>query len=233
MAWNTKDISDFSGADTINISDVCERIDELREQRTTRYITGRNMPGYMPDNTPDEFDDSDAARESLACDMDSYAGELDDQGAAMNEAEGASLEAGDLYALANDIRAAAATLRLMTDEEGDYSQQFGNMVFWFKADGVTGLDEEEAEELGKLEALMSELEGYGGNHRWEGVYYPSLLVNRSHFVKFAEEEAESMGLIQSDVSWPYTHINWEAAAAELENDYSTVDFDDTEYLYRA
>lgn len=232
MAWNTKDISDFRGADTINISDVCERIDELREQRTTRYITGRNMPGYMPDNTPDEFDDSDAARESLACDMDSYAQDIEPDPELPDGAYDAKEVAG-LRALANDIRAAAAMLRLMTDEEGEYSQQFGNMVFWFKADGVTGLDEEEAEELGKLEALMSELEGYGGNHRWEGVYYPSLLVNRSHFVKFAEEEAESMGLIQSDVSWPYTHINWEAAAAELENDYSTVDFDDTEYLYRA
>jgi hypothetical protein len=232
MAFHSKDISDFSGADTINISDVCDRIDELREQRTARYVVGQNMPGYMPDNTPDEFDDSDNAREALAEAMEREADEIEPDPELPDGAYDAQ-EVARLRAVAAELREQAEALRTMTDSEGDYSRQIGNTVYWFKEDGVTGLDDDEAEELTKLEALMSELEGYGGNHKWEGVYYPSVLVNKTYFVTFAEEEAESMGLIQDNVSWPYTCIDWEKAAAELEQDYSSVDFEDSEYLYRA
>lgn len=89
-----------------------------------------------------------------------------------------------------------------------------------------------AEELETLESLLDDLCGYGGDEQWEGDWYPLTLVNESYFVDFAQEEAESCDLIKKDARWPNNHIDWEAAAEELKQDYSTVDYDGTTFYYR-
>ena len=87
-------------------------------------------------------------------------------------------------------------------------------------------------ELQRLNALLDELRGNGGDHDWRGDWYPLLLVRDSYFEDFARQEAEDLDLIKSDASWPYTCIDWERAAQELQSDYGDVEFDGVTYWYR-
>lgn len=83
---------------------------------------------------------------------------------------------------------------------------------------------EDARELAILEDFLSDLKGYGGDEQWEGDWYPVTLVNSDHFTEYAQELAEEMAEPgMRDASWPYRHIDWEAAANELQQDYSTAD----------
>jgi hypothetical protein len=99
------------------------------------------------------------------------------------------------------------------------------------ADGSEDLTEQ-LEEFQRLTALLSDLEGNGGDEEWRGAWYPITLVCDSYFESFAQDEAESLGLINNEVRWPYTCINWEQAAEDLKSDYSTVEFDGITYWYR-
>lgn len=90
-------------------------------------------------------------------------------------------------------------------------------------------DEEEFQTLTKL---LDDLRGNGGDHDWRGNWYPLSLVRDSYFEGFAHDEADSLGLIDNEASWPYTCIDWERAAEQLQMDYSSVEFDDETYWYR-
>lgn len=99
-----------------------------------------------------------------------------------------------------------------------------------KIDG--DVDDEQVEEWSRLKSLLSDLEGNGGDEQWRGSWYPITLVRDSYFEDFARDEAEQLGLIKSDMSWPYTCINWEKAAEQLQQDYSSISFDGVDYWYR-
>ena len=88
------------------------------------------------------------------------------------------------------------------------------------------------EELVRLRSLLDDLRGDGGDHDWRDNWYPLLLVRDSYFEDFAQQEAEDLDLIKSDMRWPYTCIDWEKAAEELQVDYTTVEFDGVTYWYR-
>lgn len=85
----------------------------------------------------------------------------------------------------------------------------------------------EGEELAALKNLTEQCEGYGD---WQ---YGETLIRDYFFEVYAQELAEDMGDINHNVSWPYTHIDWGAAADELRQDYSCVDFDGEEYWLRS
>jgi hypothetical protein len=87
--------------------------------------------------------------------------------------------------------------------------------------------DEEADELAALENLAEQAEGYGD---WE---HGEALIHRGHWAAYAQQLAEDIGAVNRDASWPNNHIDWEAAAEELEVDYMSVDFDGQEYLMRA
>jgi len=87
-------------------------------------------------------------------------------------------------------------------------------------------------ELKSLEALMKDLEGMGGDEKWEGVWYPVTLIRDSYFRDYAEELAADIGMIAVDVSWPNNCIDWDRAARELRMDYSSVEFDNVTYWTR-
>lgn len=99
-----------------------------------------------------------------------------------------------------------------------------------KIDG--DVDDEQVEEWSRLKSLLEDLEGNGGDEEWRGSWYPITLVRDSYFEDFARDEAEQLGLIKSDMSWPYTCINWEEAAEQLQQDYTSVDFGGVDYWYR-
>lgn len=60
-----------------------------------------------------------------------------------------------------------------------------------------------------------------------------ILIPEDEFENYAEELAEDIGLIQRDANWPYTHIDWGAAADELKQDYSTVSVEGITYYFQS
>ena len=216
-------MADISNTDDIiSVSDIIERVEELREQRRQKYVSGWNMPGYLPDSDPAEFDDADDARQSIINAMDEEADSLEHT----EEAENAP-------AIEELRRASLALLRCNDEGAGaGYGRTIGRFHYWIKHEGFTGLDEDEAQELATLEKLLEELQGYGGNEQWEGNWYPSQLIRDSHFQDYAEKLAEEIGAINPNAGWPNNCIDWEKAARELQYDYSSVDSEGEAYYYR-
>lgn len=90
----------------------------------------------------------------------------------------------------------------------------------------------EGDELDALKALLDSLEDNGGDHQWRGAWFPVTLIRDSYFEDYAEELAEDIGAINREASWPNNCIDWERAARELQQDYSSVEFDGVTYWYR-
>jgi len=85
-----------------------------------------------------------------------------------------------------------------------------------------------ADELHNLKTLAEEAGQYSSE--WpDGV----CLIRDTYFAEYAEEEAFSIGAIDRDVNWPFNHIDWEAAAKELKQDYSCFDYDGEDYWVRS
>ncbi len=86
---------------------------------------------------------------------------------------------------------------------------------------------EERTELATLEALQDDCSGYAED--WK---YGATLVRDSYFTDYAQQLAEDVCEMPSDVRWPYTCIDWERAADELKQDYTSVEFGNVTYWVR-
>lgn len=82
-------------------------------------------------------------------------------------------------------------------------------------------------ELLTLKSLAAEGEGCAPD--WS---YGATMIRDSYFESYARELAEDLGLIKSDLAWPYTCIDWEQAASQLQGDYTSIDFDGVTYWVR-
>jgi len=85
-------------------------------------------------------------------------------------------------------------------------------------------DKEELRILTELEKQTSE------STDWR---HGETLIRDSYFTEYAEELASDTGAISRDAQWPLTHIDWDAAADDLKQDYMSVDFDGVDYWIRA
>lgn len=101
-------------------------------------------------------------------------------------------------------------------------------------EALSAFDEsDDAEELKELETLLKELEGYGGDHQFEGDWYPGTLIRDSYFSEYAEQLAGDLhGSKVEQAEWPFNCIDWEKAAQQLLIDYAEVEIDGIEYHYR-
>ena len=88
-------------------------------------------------------------------------------------------------------------------------------------------ESDEGQELKVLTKLQEQCEGYGD---WS---YGETLIRDSYFTDYAQELAEEVCEMPSDIKWPYTCIDWEKAASELQYDYMQVNFDGVDYWMRA
>lgn len=87
----------------------------------------------------------------------------------------------------------------------------------------------DGEELATLEALLSDLRGNGGDHEWEGDWYPVTLIHENYFEASMDEMLEDIGVMPKDIPGYLTiTVDYDA----LKQDYTTVDYDGAEYLYR-
>lgn len=97
-------------------------------------------------------------------------------------------------------------------------------------------DEADVEEVAELQAeldallkLQDDAEGYCADWR-----HGEQLIRDSYFETYAEELADDCGMVDRKLAsqWPYTCIDWERAARELQYDYTSVDFDGVTYWTR-
>lgn len=86
--------------------------------------------------------------------------------------------------------------------------------------------DEYRDELATLEALAEEA---SASPDWQ---YGETLILDSYFRDYAEQLADDIGAISGTEQWPLRHIDWEAAARELQQDYISVDFDGVTYWIR-
>jgi hypothetical protein len=84
--------------------------------------------------------------------------------------------------------------------------------------------------MDELEALRKLRDEADGSPDWE---YGETLIRDSYFRDYAEQLADDIGAIDRNAQWPICHIDWEAAADALKQDYMSVDFDGVEYWIRA
>lgn len=114
----------------------------------------------------------------------------------------------------------------------DIIERFEELEKDLEAENLGEVVAENNQELAELTAILEDLKGYGGDEQWRGDWYPVILIARSHFKTYAQELAEDMGAIDRTAKWPMTCIDWEAAADELEMDYTSTTINGTKYLYR-
>lgn len=91
-----------------------------------------------------------------------------------------------------------------------------------------GLTDDESQELADLRDLAEEGEGLSD---WR---YGVTLIRDDYFEEYAQEFFEDTRDSNSSkiTEWPYCHIDWEAAADALKEDYTSIDFGDETYWGR-
>lgn len=91
--------------------------------------------------------------------------------------------------------------------------------------------DDETEELAKLQALLDEVKGRGGGEQWRGDWYPISFIRDSYFTEYAEDLVKDIGDMPQEIP-SYIAIDWEATARNIQQDYSSVEFDGETYWYR-
>lgn len=86
-------------------------------------------------------------------------------------------------------------------------------------------DEITRSQLDELEEAYEEITGYSGDGD------SATLIAEDEFVDHARELADDIHGI-SDLEWPFSHIDWDAAADDLRMDYSEIEIAGIYYLYR-
>ena len=94
-------------------------------------------------------------------------------------------------------------------------------------DNLDAWDADEGIELKALIALRDEADGYAD---WQ---YGETLIRDSYFETYARDLAEDIGAIDKAARWPNTCIDWEEAAEQLQQDYTSVEFDGVTYWIRS
>lgn len=132
----------------------------------------------------------------------------------------------DLSADVIDVRDIIARVLELRDDRDEYNEKMGSPDAW------DSVPDGEPEELGMLEGILSELAGYGGDEKFEGDWYPLILVRDSYFTEYTQNFAEECGMVDTSARWPMNCIDWEQAARKLQMDYGSIEIHGYTYWYR-
>jgi len=102
----------------------------------------------------------------------------------------------------------------LEEAEANLEEAEANLLEW---------QNEYGQELKALDDLESEV-----GRDW---MHGTTLIPEDEFKDYARELAEDIGT-DSNASWPLNCIDWDSAAEQLKQDYSSVEFEGTTYLYR-
>lgn len=149
--------------------------------------------------------------------------ELRDVRNTVDETHTAFLEASGAYNAARTIPQASEAERNARKTDMDEARR----VWIGASEDFTSV----SDELRTLEALLEDLAGYGGDHQWEGVWYPVTLIRDDYFENYAQELCEEIGDMPKGFP-SYIEIDWEATARNIRQDYSSTEFDGVTYWYR-
>jgi hypothetical protein len=118
-----------------------------------------------------------------------------------------------------------------TDAEEDADTLALSDAFHAATEALNEWDADNDEEFRELAELIEELRGAGGgDHKFEGDWFPGQLIDVSDFEEYAQELAEDC--YDMPDGWPFRCIDWEQAARELAMDYSMVSYQGTDYYWR-
>lgn len=206
--------------------EIIDRVEELREQQTPKFVAGWNIAGYLPDSEPQEYDDFDDARDAVVEQMNERKEEMEGE---LDEMEDSDSDDDESLSLQSQVAELKTLIEEVEGEDEEFSVVFYGVAYWVKDEGVH-LPDDEKEELEAKEEFLNSLTGYGGDLKWEGEWYPSELIEDVDFANHAQQLAEDIYTIPD--GWPYTCIDWEKAAEELKMDYTCADLDGETYWYR-
>jgi transcriptional regulator with XRE-family HTH domain len=123
--------------------------------------------------------------------------------------------------LVNEIKTAQSSLEAEESKDEPSAEELAeiNGVLEAAKESLGEFDtSDEGEELEDLKALQDEAEGYAD---W---IHGAILVHDDYFQEYAQNFAEDLGMDRTQ-PWPYSCIDWEKAADELKQDFTSVDFD--------
>jgi hypothetical protein len=209
--------NDISNTDNIiDARDVQKRIDELQDDGDTKpWVAGWNLPGHSPDTPYEPFSTWKEAQDYLIDELErSLDNKLPD----------------DISLIDRDQ--INGMYQRVIDEIRD-SQEAAGMITvgidgWvFCVEPNDGFDPELLYELEQLKSFAAEIDDSKLRHG-------ETLIREDHFEDYARELAEDLeGEAMRKASWPFNCIDWERAARELQQDYSTADYDGVTYYYRS
>lgn len=164
-----------------------------------------NILGHILADLPECLNEDVIQVESITDRVDELRSDTDDLRTTLAEAKQADEEAGlDCFTPSPEHVAAAAAL-----EE------------WIP----TGFSE-----LKALEALLDDLRGNGGDHQWEGDWYPATLYRDDEtFTDHIEELTTDCYALNLP---PFVEVDWKATADNCRVDYTEIEIDGVTYLYR-
>jgi len=167
------------------------------------------------DNSQDIIDSRDVIKriEELEADKEALV-------EAVTEAEEAVKEAQEtLDASTDDADRMSCRLTLESAQE-DLRRAKCELEDWTGDEEAEIDPSDDAKELACLKKLAEEAEN---ECEWES---GTALIRESYFTEYAEQLAGDTCDMGKASDWPFRHIDWEAAATELKQDYSTVTFYD-------
>lgn len=112
--------------------------------------------------------------------------------------------------------------------EGVPASEYGNYdnEKWAEWD-----DSDEANELKLLSSFLEDFKGCGGDEEWRGDWYPVTIIRDSYFEDYTEELITDCGYISRDFpSWIV--IDWKETAENVQQDYTSAEFDGVTYWAR-
>lgn len=126
--------------------------------------------------------------------------------------------------------------KIEVNDTGDYDEEFAtseeaeqylNEVDPERRSPLTITEyEDESEELRNLLELKDQVD----HGEWQS---GATLIADRYFADYAREYAEDIhGSAVRDAAWPFTHIDWDEAADDLRQDYTSVDYGGETYWVR-
>lgn len=127
----------------------------------------------------------------------------------------------DLIARIAELESEREDLQTAVAEEGAETEKTACQ------DDLDAWDDANGGELKALQSFAADIEPYCADFK-----HGETLINESYFEEYAEELAKDVGVIDKEMQWPLTCIDWEQAASELQQDYTSAEYNGTTFWFR-
>lgn len=204
-------MKDLRGNDYINSEDVIENVDELENDIQTLK--------EELDELTQELDFLEGDINALSYERNRQRQELDILVSDRTEREDKGLSAADIAEKIEDTNT-----RLRETEDTIKANETDIDMLNGRINRHRERISETKEELKPYKDLAEQCQNYGD---WK---HGTRLIRKKEFKNYAQEFAEDIGAVDKRADWPMNCIDWDQAANELENDYSSFYFDGEEYL---